>query len=221
MRAQLAPIVAFCRRRGWQLQAVARDLEQPPNDAPPRPGLSHALGRLARGRAPRLIVPELRQLGRSPAELGRIVDWLMRRQIRLLVLDVGLDTASPLGHAAAEGLVLAGARGDDPLIELAGRDLEARAEEAAAGQPAVDDVPALKRYIADLRSAGMTLQAIADRLNKESVPTLRGGREWRPSSLQAAGGYRRPRRGLREAGTPTEAEDDQELRYQEGRRRRR
>ena len=34
----------------------------------------------------------------------------------------------------------------------------------------------------------MTLQAIADRLNKEGVPTLRGGAEWRPSSVQADGG---------------------------------
>jgi hypothetical protein len=40
----------------------------------------------------------------------------------------------------------------------------------------------------------MTLQAIADTLNREGVPTLRGGAEWRPSSVQAAAGYKRPRR---------------------------
>jgi hypothetical protein len=40
----------------------------------------------------------------------------------------------------------------------------------------------------------MTLQAIADRLNEEGVPTLRGGEKWRPSSVQAAVGYRRPPR---------------------------
>jgi hypothetical protein len=38
----------------------------------------------------------------------------------------------------------------------------------------------------------MTLQAIADQLNAEGVPTLRGGAMWRPSSVQAALGYRRP-----------------------------
>jgi hypothetical protein len=38
----------------------------------------------------------------------------------------------------------------------------------------------------------MTLQAIADRLNSENVPTLRGGKKWRPSSIQAPLGYRRP-----------------------------
>jgi hypothetical protein len=38
----------------------------------------------------------------------------------------------------------------------------------------------------------MTLQAIADQLNAEGVPTLRGGAKWRPSSIQATLGYRRP-----------------------------
>lgn len=44
-----------------------------------------------------------------------------------------------------------------------------------------------------MRNEGMTLRAIADRLNAEGVPTLRGGSEWRPSSVQAAAGYRRPK----------------------------
>ena len=43
-----------------------------------------------------------------------------------------------------------------------------------------------------MRAANMTLQAIADQLNAEGVPTLRGGAMWRPSSVQAALGYRRP-----------------------------
>jgi hypothetical protein len=38
------------------------------------------------------------------------------------------------------------------------------------------------------------LQAIADRLNEEGVPTVRGGAKWRHSSVQTAAGYvRRPR----------------------------
>jgi hypothetical protein len=43
-----------------------------------------------------------------------------------------------------------------------------------------------------MRAASMTLQAIADRLNAEGVPTPRGGTKWRPSSIQSALGYRRP-----------------------------
>ncbi len=41
----------------------------------------------------------------------------------------------------------------------------------------------------------MTQQAIADTLNEEGVPTVRGGRLWRPSSVQRATGYLRPSAG--------------------------
>ena len=42
-----------------------------------------------------------------------------------------------------------------------------------------------------MRAQGMTLQAIADRLNEEGVPTVRGGAEWRPSSVRSGLGYKR------------------------------
>jgi DNA invertase Pin-like site-specific DNA recombinase len=70
----------------------------------------------------------------------------------------------------------------------------ARAKRATTGRPAVEDVPHLKQRIADMRTGGMTLQAIADKLNQEGIPTLRGGSQWRPSSVQAAAGYKRPRK---------------------------
>ena len=43
-----------------------------------------------------------------------------------------------------------------------------------------------------MRAANMTLWQIADQFNAEGIPTLRGGSQWRPSSIQAALGYRRP-----------------------------
>ena len=54
------------------------------------------------------------------------------------------------------------------------------------------DHPELLARIAAMRQAGMTLQAISDQLNDEHIPTLRGGAKWRPSSVQAALGYKRP-----------------------------
>lgn len=36
------------------------------------------------------------------------------------------------------------------------------------------------------RAAGMTYAAIADRLNTEAVPTVRGGSRWYPSTVHAA-----------------------------------
>ena len=44
-----------------------------------------------------------------------------------------------------------------------------------AGRSAVSDLPELHERIVRMREQGMTLQAIADVLNDEGVPTLRGG----------------------------------------------
>jgi hypothetical protein len=57
-----------------------------------------------------------------------------------------------------------------------------------------------------MRTEGLTLQAIADRLNEEGVPTLRGGAKWRPSSVQSAAGYLRPKRRPPGNGNGDEAE---------------
>jgi peptidoglycan hydrolase-like protein with peptidoglycan-binding domain len=176
LRGQIAAMDALCERRGWRLLEVARDVG--PKEGPPlnRPGLFYALERLAGSGASCLIVADLRRLSSSAAELGRILRWLRDRDVRLVAVDVDLDTASPDGRIAADALITVG--------EL---------EYARHERPAVHDLPALQKHIVAMRSAGMTLQAIADRLNDEGVPTLRGGREWRPSSVQTAAGYRRPR----------------------------
>jgi hypothetical protein len=73
----------------------------------------------------------------------------------------------------------------------------ARLGQRSSGQSAVSDASALRQRIAEMRAGGMTLQAIADTLNAEGVPTLRGGALWRPSSVQAATGYKRPSRARR------------------------
>jgi hypothetical protein len=52
-------------------------------------------------------------------------------------------------------------------------------------------MPELQRRITAMRASGMTLQAIADALNDDNVPTVRGGARWRPSSVHAATGYKR------------------------------
>ena len=57
------------------------------------------------------------------------------------------------------------------------------------GRPSVVDDPALLHWIKRWRARGWTLQKIADKLNAEGVPTLRGGSEWRPSAVHRAVGH--------------------------------
>jgi DNA invertase Pin-like site-specific DNA recombinase/peptidoglycan hydrolase-like protein with peptidoglycan-binding domain len=194
--AQASAIEELCRKRGWELLHVVRDVENGHPKGLERPGLQYALDRVAQGEASCLIVSELERLSRSAADLGQIVEWLVERDCRLVAIDVRLDTGSSAGQLTARTLVSVGQWEGRRIGEQTRKGLAAaRARRGKTGRPAVEDVPHLKQRIAGMREEGMTLQAIADALNAEGVPTLRGGSEWRPSSVQAAAGYRRPKKG--------------------------
>jgi peptidoglycan hydrolase-like protein with peptidoglycan-binding domain/DNA invertase Pin-like site-specific DNA recombinase len=195
MREQAESIDALCRRRGWNLVELVRDVETAGGGSLKRPGLMYAMERVGKGEASCIVVSELNRLAGSAVDLSRVLESLARTDGRLVVMDVGLDTASDAGRIAANSLLRVGSWERQRVLESTRKGLEAaKARRAAAGLPAVEDVPALKQRILDMRSEGMTLQAIADQLNEEGVPTMRGGALWRPSSVQAALGYRRPRR---------------------------
>jgi DNA invertase Pin-like site-specific DNA recombinase len=195
VREQGAAIEDLCERHGWRLVELVRDVEEPRVRGLDRPGLTYALERLASGEASCLVVSQLRRLSPSAADLGRILELIARNGGRLVALDVDVDTAVPTGRKAANVLISVGAWERRRLGQRTRKGLEAaRAKGHRIGRPGVDDVPRLKERIATMRADGMTLQAIADRLNEEGVPTLRGGEKWRPSSVQAAVGYRRPPR---------------------------
>ena len=197
VRDQIAAIDAACRQRGLQLTDVIRDLEQVNDTGPARPGITYALRRLAAGEESCLVVAELARLSHSAPEIGDIVDGLRRREARLVAVGEGLDTGTSSGGEAADKLV--SLRASDgpagPSAQTGGPDNVARQRPTVrvndGSLSAQYDPPELKKRIRAMREAGMTLQAIADRLNAENVPTLRGGTKWRPSAVQAATGYRR------------------------------
>jgi peptidoglycan hydrolase-like protein with peptidoglycan-binding domain len=194
IREQMAAIEAACRNHGLQLTEVVRDSAEADAE---RPGIQHALDRLAAGEASCMVVAELGRLSHSAPEVGTIVESLRRRETRLVTATEGLDTSTRSGAEAADKLVSLSATTDRPPSPRAGNGKQRRparpAERASHRAPPDEyDVPALKERIQSMRESGMTLQAIADRLNSEKVPTIRGGVKWRPSSVQAAAGYRRP-----------------------------
>jgi hypothetical protein len=82
----------------------------------------------------------------------------------------------------------------DIIAQRTGAALHAlRAQGKPISRPAAADHPELRDRIRQMREDGMTFQAIADTLNAEGLPTLRGGAHWRVSSVQSAAGYVRPR----------------------------
>jgi DNA invertase Pin-like site-specific DNA recombinase len=181
---QTETIERFCASRGWELLALIREVESPATRGAGPPLLTRAIERLRRGDASYLVVAELKRLGRSVADLGGILNALEGANARLVSLDPPIDTGTSSGRMAVR-LVNS--------ISAWERDRRMHMTSAARVAATLAIQPALKRRIVRMWRAGMTLQAIADELNNERVPTARGGTTWRPSSLQAALGYKRPR----------------------------
>ena len=161
-----------------EVVAVVRDAA-----GPHRGGLADALERIVAGDASTLVVARLGALASSLRELVSLLDWLEGAGADLVALDVNLDTGTAAGQRIAA-----------VLREIERFEREPMPGRRPRGRPGLaTGAPELSGRITEMRERGLSLQAIADALNAEGVPTQRGGARWRPSSVQAALGYRRPR----------------------------
>jgi hypothetical protein len=156
-----------CERAGWRLVAIVRDRET--GSLLERPGLSHALDRIADGQAGGLVVTDARLLSRS-MDFAGLVSWFQESDAALIALDLGVDTSTPEGLRVASTLVT--------INGWAGGRIAARAA-ARRGR-------LLERIATMHDEDGMSLQAIAAHLNAEEVPTLSGADAWYPSGVQTA-----------------------------------
>ena len=156
-----------CERAGWRLVAIVRDRES--GSLLKRPGLSHALDRIADGQAGGLVVTDARLLSRS-MDFAGLVSWFRDTDAALIALDLGVDTSTPEGFRVASTMV--------KINGWAGNRIAARA--AAARKQLLERIATMHDEDA------MTLQAIADQLNAEGVRTLSGADAWWPSGVQTA-----------------------------------
>src|SRR5689334_15280010 len=182
-----AAIEATCERSAWDLVEIVCDREN--GRTLDRPGLTYALERIVEGRARGLVVSGLERISRSPADVRALTAWFHDADAMLVALDLGLDIRAPAGGQDPSTLFVLDAAEPDrshPQVQTDGVVTQLK------GPPALKNHPELVERIRSMRQANMTLQEIADQFNAESIPTLRGGREWRPSTIQTALGYRRP-----------------------------
>lgn len=150
-----------------------------------RPAIGTALDMLRKGEASVLVVSKLDRLSRSLLDFATLMDRAKREGWELVVLDLAIDTTVPSGQLMANVMAafaeyerqLIGARTSAALQQL-------KAQGKRLGRPRTlsDDVT---RRIVESRSSGMTLTAIADGLNRDGVPTARGGVSWYPSTVKA------------------------------------
>jgi DNA invertase Pin-like site-specific DNA recombinase len=191
LREQAEAIANECDRLGLELIQIITEREPMKRRGLSRPGLEYALSRIKRGDGDGLVVLDLSRLTRSAVQLGAILQWVMAHGLRLVSVAEEIDTAEPSGRVAIKTLIGFSNRERARITERTRRGLESAREAARQRRPAVTDDPDLRERIRRMREENMSLQAIADALNAEGVPTVRGGAKWRPSSLQAVTGYRR------------------------------
>jgi DNA invertase Pin-like site-specific DNA recombinase len=192
LAAQRTAIEHACNARGWSLTGVVVD-DGASGRSLDRRGIQEALGRLLTGEASCLMVSKLDRLTRSVGDLAALVAWTEAQRVTLVALDLGVDTSTPGGRLMANVFAsvaewereMAAGRTRDALAAL-------RASGRPISRPAVLDEPALAERIAGLRAGGMTYQGIADELNHQGVPTMRGAAAWGVSAVRGACGYQRP-----------------------------
>lgn len=150
-----------------------------------RSGLQAALAQVKAGEVGGIVVAKIDRLGRSSADVLGLVEQAQKEGWRLVALDVGLDTTTPAGELVAAALAMA-ARFE--YRRISERQVEKFQALRRLGRPrGRESAPRdLADRIVKLRDAGSSWQAIADKLEREKVPTPRGGASWRPSSVRSA-----------------------------------
>ena len=182
--AQRTAITAEAARRGWTLVEVFTDAGLSGKTLR-RPGLDAALAAVTDGGADVLVVAKLDRLSRSVVDFGLLLDRAQRQGWGVVALDLGVDTTTPAGELVAN-VMAAVAQWERRVIGQRTKDGLAakRAGGVRLGRPSVLPADVVDRVVAE-RAAGRSLQAIADRLNADGVPTARGFGVWLQQSVGA------------------------------------
>jgi DNA invertase Pin-like site-specific DNA recombinase len=180
LQAQRAAIEAACAQRGWELVRVEEDVAS--GAKADRPGLKRALDAVESGEADCIVVLRLDRLSRSVADFARMLQRFPRG---LVCLDLGIDPSTPAGEMTAT-VVAAMAQLERRLIGERTKEALAqkRAQGVQLGRPREISEETVEK-IGELYRSGLSVAAIARRLNEENVPTPRGGR-WHSPGVKRA-----------------------------------
>jgi len=192
LAAQTAKIEAMCAVQDGVLVGMIVDAGESAKSLD-RPGMVQLLELIESRSVDGVIVAKLDRLTRSVRDLADLIEILNKRDVKLISVAESLDTGSAAGRLVIN---LLGAVSCWERETGAERTRAALAHKKARGERigsvrfgyrlASDGVhlevePSEQRIIdviRDLRNSGLSLQAIADRLNADGVRTRRGT-EWR------------------------------------------
>jgi DNA invertase Pin-like site-specific DNA recombinase len=183
LEAQRAAVISYLNGGKWQLLEEFTEVESGKKSK--RPQLAAAMAAAKKAKAT-LIIAKLDRLARNL----HFISGLMESGVDFLAVDnptanrltvqilaaVAEDEARRISERTKAALAAAKARGTK--LGKNGKKLAA-ANRAAADQSAADLKPLLSKSIA----AGLTRAEIADTLNRQGIPTARGGK-WHATTVQ-------------------------------------
>lgn len=183
LEAQRKAIRLECERRGWQLDRIEPDVLS--GRTMKRPGLEAALADCRSGKVAGIVVAKLDRLSRSVIDFATLVAEANRGGWNIVALDFGLDLSTPQGKLVAN-VLMAVAEWEREIIGQRTREGLAvkRSQGVRVGRP--QSVPqSVVRRIKTARSRGNSFATIAERLNRDRVPTGHGGARWHPSTVRS------------------------------------
>lgn len=179
--AQRTAIDAWATYRGATVIRVEQDVASG-KSTKKRDGLARAIAACESGEADALVVAKLDRLSRSVADFATIVERSRQRGWAVVVLDLDIDLTTATGEMVAGVLAVLSQWERRIIGERTRAALAAkRAQGVRLGRPRSlpDDV---RRRIVRARRRGDTFAQIAERLNREGVPTAQGS-QWYPASV--------------------------------------
>jgi DNA invertase Pin-like site-specific DNA recombinase len=171
--------------RGWGELTWAVD-EGGSGNNPDRPALAGLLDRITAG--DRLVVAQLDRLSRSTGDLAHLLKRSRDEGWSVVVLELDLDTSTDIGRFAVSIMVAAAELERGLISERTSQALQAakaRGKRLGVGNRHL--APETLAAIVELREVGhLSMAEIANRLDAEGIPPVRGGARWYPSTVRAA-----------------------------------
>lgn len=152
-----------------------------------RPALLSAIEKLNKGEASALYVTRLDRLARSLSDLLTIVSQADRKEWRLRILELNLDTRTAQGRLV---LSMLGAVADFERSLISSRQKDVHAQRRATGEvwgvtkgsKPITSIGTREKIIT-LHKSGKSLREIGALLTQEGIPTARGGK-WHAATIR-------------------------------------
>ena len=200
LAAQKRQLETYCEMKGWDTAdlVIYEDAGESAKTTD-REAFQQMIEDACSGVVGRILVTKLDRLSRSTIDFVNTVERLDKCQCELVMLEPQIDTGTPSGKFMSQ-IFAALAEFERDMIAV--RTQAGRKEKAYAGGyngsrvpygysydettqtfSLIPDQAAVVERIFSERIAGSTLTSISDDLNKDTIPTQRGGK-WYPATVK-------------------------------------